>query len=226
MATNEDKTLTAARKKKAASRTPDEAQAVKDYNAAHQRWQRDKKKNLLPGSDDETLANRRSELEVTRLWDANKEKATAEELDAIDTWNNVNRIMKSALDILDQKETTDEDELFLLDVATDIDEYVRIHGVSKDELYIRVQNSSPAKAGFAEIQKRIKDKTLPPLASKFGVFADSVHATLYSHFLWRVRERRIQAARVQQSEAVAAPLTETEQRALAINKFKMDRESI
>lgn len=203
--------MTTVQKKRVKDMTPEER---KLYNAESKRWQREKEKGLLPGSDEETLANRRAELDVTRVWEANWAKATDEERIQVGAWGDMCKLMEIAIEVLDE-ESTPENEEFLALIAVEVDAYVaKYPPVQGDLLYKIIQNTSPRHAGFAAIQQRIKAKSIGPMFSKFGVPCDGVHGPIYSHFVSKVRDRRNKDREAE--SAVSPPLTEIERRNNAV----------
>jgi hypothetical protein len=205
-----DELLKHARKKKAADRNEQESAAVKEYNKAQKQRQRDKEKGLvLPGSDEQTLTERRAHLERERAWANNLAKATPEEKALLGAWTlNVND-MEVAIQILAEP-PSEENKAVLGTIAQEVDAYVKNHPPTRDIFYQRLQNTSPAHVGFLEIQQRIKEETLGPLMTRFGIPADFCHTPIYNHFVAAVREYVLPKRELM--PPVSAPaLTATEQ---------------
>jgi len=197
--------------KKRTDMTPEELADRRAKEREASRWSRAKAKGLaLPGTtEDGTMVERRAKADLTVTWEKNLSQATPEDKALLGAWAlNVNDLEVS-LEILAEP-PSDENKAVLATLAEDIDAYVKEHPPTRDIFYQRLQNTSPKDVGFGEIAARIKDKTLGPLMSRFGIPADHAHTPIYHHYVSAAREYALPKRELIQPVSVPA-LTATEQ---------------
>lgn len=172
--------------------TSDQAEARRLEQNIRKKLSREKAKGLLPGTGDQSLAERKAMLEVTSKWKINYGQLPKDEkakLDAhIRRWDDLIKLMNIAIDALSLPEMSEEDWEFVRLVAVDVDAFVAEYPATSDPLYQAIQNAGVEQMEYAPLQEKLK--ATPTMLRLYGLACDHVHTPCYKHFVWAIRERQ------------------------------------
>lgn len=172
--------------------TPEQAEARRLEQNIRKKLSREKAKGLLPGTEDQSLTERKAMLTVTSTWKLNYGQLPKDKKAALDAqvrrWDDILKLMNLAIDALDQPEMIEDDWEFVRLVAVDIDAFVAEFPPTKDVLYQVAQNVGIEKLCYADLQAKLP--SMPTMFKLYGIACDHIHTPCYSYFVVKTRERQ------------------------------------
>jgi hypothetical protein len=214
-----------AKRKDNPNETPEQAEARRLAQNIRKKLSREKAKGELPGTEDQSLTERKAKLTVTSTWKLNYCQLPKDEkakLDAhIRRWDSINILMNDAIQVLDQKELTQDDREYLADIAADVDAFVAEFPPTKDHYYQALQNRDVQ--SYAELQPKLA--SLPPMFKRYGVPCDHVMTPIYSHLVSKIKDGKGTSRTPLPTDVNNLKLTSREQESIAHESWVQSRET-
>lgn len=205
--------------------TEQEAEARRLRQNIKKQLSREKAKGMLPGTEDQSLTERKAMLTVTATWKLNYGQLRGDEKAKVDAhirrWDSINILMNDAIQVLDQKELTQDDREYLADIAADVDAFVAEFPPTKDHYYQALQNRDVQ--SYSELQPKLA--SLPPMFKCYGVPCDHVMTPIYSHLVGKIKDRKGASRTPLPTDVNNLKLTSREQELIAHESWVQSRET-